>query len=125
VFDKRHEDKAFDLSVAPINYVNFIRVDAILSNSSNQIGNEIYMAGERREEHDNVDELDFWQTDVQGNQDYHHRLPMIRGIKCILGCCLVLILIRGDWNELTRHPKDRRKDSSNSRRILSNLGRMM
>jgi hypothetical protein len=47
VFDKSLEDKAFDLSVAPINYVDFIEVDAILSNSSNQIGNEICMAGER------------------------------------------------------------------------------
>jgi hypothetical protein len=84
------------LSVGPINYVDFIGVDDILSNSSNQIGNEIFMAGERREEHDNVDKLDFWQTDVQGNQDYHHCLLMIRGIKCILGCCLVLILRRGD-----------------------------
>jgi hypothetical protein len=96
VLDKSPEDKAFDLSVAPINYVDFIGVDAILSNSSNQIGDEIYMAGERREEHDNVDKLDFWQTDVQGNQDYHHRFPMIRGIKCILGCCLVVILRNGE-----------------------------
>jgi hypothetical protein len=72
-----------------------------LSNSSNQIGDEICMVGERREEHDNINKLDFWQTDVQGNQHYHHRLPMIKGIKCILGCCLVLILRKGEWNELT------------------------
>jgi hypothetical protein len=38
---------------------------------------------------------------------------------------VVVILRRGDWNELTGHPKDRGKDSSNSGRILSNLGRMM
>jgi hypothetical protein len=71
-------------------------VDAILSNSSNQIGDEICMARERREEHDNVDKLDFWQTNVRDNQDYHHRLPMIRGVKCILGCCLVVILRNGE-----------------------------
>jgi hypothetical protein len=47
VFDKSPEDKAFDLSVAPINYVDFIGVDAVLSNSSNQIGDEICMVGER------------------------------------------------------------------------------
>jgi hypothetical protein len=29
VLDKSLKDKAFDLSVAPINYVNFIGVDAI------------------------------------------------------------------------------------------------
>ena len=33
--NKSPEDKAFDLSVAPINYVDFIGVDAILSNYSN------------------------------------------------------------------------------------------
>jgi hypothetical protein len=47
VFDKSLEDKAFDLNVAPINFVDFIGVDAILSNSSNQIGDEICMGGER------------------------------------------------------------------------------
>jgi hypothetical protein len=47
VLDKSPKDKAFDSSVAPINYVDFIGVDAILSNSSNQIGDEIYVAGER------------------------------------------------------------------------------
>jgi hypothetical protein len=125
VLDKSPEDKAFDLSVAPINYVDFIGVDAILSNSFNQIGDEICMVGERREEHDNINKLDFWQTDVRGNQDYHHRLPMIRGIKCILGCCLVVILRNEEWNKLTGHPKDRGKDNSNTGRILSNLGRMM
>jgi hypothetical protein len=44
VLDKSPEDKAFDLSVMPINYVDFIEVDAILSNSSNQICDETYMA---------------------------------------------------------------------------------
>ena len=125
VLDKSPEDKAFDLRVAPINYVDFIGVVAILSNSSNQIGDEICMAGERQEEHDNVDKLDFWQIDVRGNQDYHQHLPMIRDIKCILGCCLVVILRNGEWNEFTGHLKDCGKDSSNSGRILSNLGRMI
>jgi hypothetical protein len=44
VLDKSPKDKAFDLSVTPINYVDFIGVDAILSNSSNQVCDEIYMA---------------------------------------------------------------------------------
>jgi hypothetical protein len=39
---------------------------------------------------------------------------MIRGVKCILGFCLVVILRNGEWYELTRHPKDRGKDNSNS-----------
>jgi hypothetical protein len=58
-------------------------------NSFNQIGDEIYMVGERREEHGNVDKLDFWQNDVRGNQDYHHHLPMIRSVKCIWGVALL------------------------------------
>ena len=125
VLDKSLEDKAFDLSVASINYVDFIGVDAILSNYSNQIGDEICMVREKREKHNNIDKLDFWQTDARDNQDYHHRFPMIRGVKCILRCCLVVILRNGEWNELTGHPKGHGKDSSNSRRILSNLGRMV
>ena len=44
VLDKSLEDKAFDLSVTLINYIDFIGVDAILSNSSHQICDEIYVA---------------------------------------------------------------------------------
>jgi hypothetical protein len=123
--DKSPEDKIFNFGVKPIDWVDFIGINAILSNSSNQLGDEICMTGERREKHDNVDKLDFWQTNVQGNQDYHHRLLMIKGVKCILGCCLVVILRNGEWNELTGHPKDCGKDSLNLGQILSNLGRMM
>jgi hypothetical protein len=39
----------------------------------------------------------------------------MRSVTLILGCCLVLILSKGDWNELTGHPKDRGKDRPNSR----------
>jgi hypothetical protein len=41
--DKSPEDKIFDFSVEPIDYVDFIRIDAILSNYSNQNCDEIYM----------------------------------------------------------------------------------
>jgi hypothetical protein len=40
---------------------------------------------------------------------------MIRGIKRILGCCLILILRKGECNELTGHPMDRGKSWPNSR----------
>ena len=43
VLDKGPEDKVFDFSVEPINYVDFIGVEAILSNYSNQICDEHYM----------------------------------------------------------------------------------
>ena len=44
VLDKSLENKIFDFSVAAINYVDFIVVVVILSNSSNQICDEICMA---------------------------------------------------------------------------------
>jgi hypothetical protein len=40
---------------------------------------------------------------------------MIRSVTLILGCCLVLILRKGEWNELTGHSKDRGEDRPNSR----------
>jgi hypothetical protein len=40
---------------------------------------------------------------------------MMRSVTLILGCCLVLILRKDEWNELTRHQKDRGNDRSNSR----------
>jgi hypothetical protein len=39
---------------------------------------------------------------------------MMRSVT-LIGCCLVLILRKDDWNELTKHPKDRGKDWPNSR----------
>jgi hypothetical protein len=134
VLDKSPEDKAFDLSDTPINYVDFIGVDAILSNSSNQICDEIYMAegnvlsksdgvvasylkifmaygkDKAQEKHGKSTR----QCEVRGLQYYHHSLEMIRAIMFLMGCCLV-ILRRGEWNELTRHLKDRGKDKPNSR----------
>jgi hypothetical protein len=40
---------------------------------------------------------------------------MMRSVTLILGCCLVLILRKGEWNEMTRHSKDGGKDWPNSR----------
>jgi phosphoribosylaminoimidazole (AIR) synthetase len=52
-------------------------------------------------------------------------MSIMKSIMFIMGCGIVVILRREDWNELTGHPKDRGKDSLNSGRILSNMGRMM
>jgi hypothetical protein len=41
--DKSPEDKIFNFSVEPIDYVDFIGIDAILSNYSSQNCDEIYM----------------------------------------------------------------------------------
>jgi hypothetical protein len=40
---------------------------------------------------------------------------MMRSVTLILGCCLVLILRKDEWNELTGHLKDCGKDLPNSR----------
>ena len=44
MLDKNPEDKVFGFSVEPINYVDFIGVDAFSSNYSNQRCDEIYLA---------------------------------------------------------------------------------
>jgi hypothetical protein len=41
--NKSPEDKVFDFSVEPIDYIDFIGINAILSNYSNQNCDEIYM----------------------------------------------------------------------------------
>jgi hypothetical protein len=43
---KSLEGKVFDFSVEPIDYVDFIGIDAILSNYSSQNCDEIYMVEE-------------------------------------------------------------------------------
>jgi hypothetical protein len=40
---------------------------------------------------------------------------MMRSVTLILGCCLGLILRKGEWNELTGHLKDRGQNQPNSR----------
>jgi hypothetical protein len=40
---------------------------------------------------------------------------MMKSITFIVACCLVLILRKGKWNELTGHLKDRGKNQPNSR----------
>jgi hypothetical protein len=40
---------------------------------------------------------------------------MMKSITFIVVCCLVLILRKGKWNELTGHLKDREKNQPNSR----------
>jgi hypothetical protein len=42
-------------------------------------------------------------------------MSMIKSVTFIVGCDLVMILRKGEWNELTGHPKDRRKNQPNLR----------
>jgi hypothetical protein len=64
------------------------------------------------------------QCEVRGLQ-YYHSLLMIRAVMFLMRCVLVVELRRGEWNELTGHPKDRGRTGKIRGRILSNEGRMM
>ena len=41
-------------------------------------------------------------------------MPMMKSVAFIGGCCFVLVLKMGEWNELTGHAKDRGKNRPNS-----------
>jgi hypothetical protein len=55
------------------------------------------------------------QGEVRGLQHNCGSLLMIRAITFIMGRGLIVILRRGEWNKLTRHPKDHRKNQPKSR----------
>jgi hypothetical protein len=61
-----------------------------------------------------VANLKYCQVVYGGVHDRHQGIPMMRSITLTLGCCLVLISKKGDWNELIGHPKDRVNDRTNS-----------
>jgi hypothetical protein len=118
-----------------IHQVDFLRVNAILSKTFNQSCDEIYGAettflsksegvfvsslgilmaygkGVAQEKHDKFT----WQSGVWGFHDKHQGMLMMKSVTFIMGCGFVVILRSGEWNELTGHPKDRGKDSPNSK----------
>jgi hypothetical protein len=117
VLDKNPKDKVFDFSVEPINYIDFIGVDAILSNYSNQNCDEIYMAEKTfflsKSEGVIASSLEILMACVKGNVQGKHGKPTWQGdvwvlhdnyqgiltmkiITFIMGCCLVLILRSGE-----------------------------
>jgi hypothetical protein len=48
-----------------------------------------------------------WQSGVWGFHDKHQGMSMMNSITFIMGCSIIVILRKEDWNELTGHPKDR------------------
>jgi hypothetical protein len=124
-----------DEEVSSMHQVDFLGVDTILSKTFNQSCDEIYgeeitflskgervlvsflgifMAyrkGKAQEKHDKST----WQSDVWGFHDKYQGMSMMKNVTFIMGCSIVVILRNEEWNELTRHPKDRGKDSSNSK----------
>jgi hypothetical protein len=80
---------------------------------------------EGKKEQEKYGKVEYLPSDVWGFNDKYRDMLMMKSITFIVVCYLVVILRNGEWNELTGHLKDRRKDNSNLGRILSNLGRMM
>jgi hypothetical protein len=132
------DDEGFSCEVSNYNeedagYVDFLGVEDILNSHNNDVdefyeGEEnymftresvvdpflsIFMACEREKER---------QKHGKGVYDRYQGIPMMRSVILILGCCLVLILRKSDWNELTGHPKDRGRDRPNSKTNSLKLG---
>ena len=75
----------------------------------------IFMACEREKERGKHGKVEYLPSDVQGFNYKHQGMLMMKSIAFIMVCRFVLILRNGEWNELTKHPKDRGKNRPNSR----------
>jgi hypothetical protein len=132
---KSFEGKVFNFSVEPIDYVDFIGIDAILSDYSSKNCDEIHIVekaflskiekvfvsslgilmaygrSKAREKHNKSTQ----KRGVWGFHNNHQDTPLMKSTMIIMGHGLVVKLRRGDWNELTGHPKDREKNQPNLR----------
>jgi hypothetical protein len=132
---KSLEGKVFNFSVEPIDYVDFIEIDVILSDYSNKNCDEIHIVekvflskiekvfasslgihmacgkSKAREKHNKSTQ----KRGVCGFHNNHQDTPLMKSTMIIIGRGLVVRLRRDDWNELTEHPKDRGRDRPNSR----------
>jgi hypothetical protein len=132
---KSLEGKVFNFSVEPIDYVDFIGIDDILLDYSSKNCDEIHMVekaflskiekvfvsslgilmaygrSKAREKHNKS----IQKRGVWGFHNNHEDTPLMKSSMIIMGRGLVVKLGRGNWNELTGHPKDRGKNQPNSR----------
>jgi hypothetical protein len=128
-----------------VEYVDFLGVEDILNSPNNDVDEfytdeenymfirevttdpflSIFMARGREKEQDKYGKTEELTNGVWGFHDKHRRMPMMMSVAFIGKCRLVLILRKGEWNELTGHPKDRGRTGKIRGRILSNEGRMM
>jgi hypothetical protein len=120
----------FNFSVEPIDYVDFIRIDAILSDYSNKNCDEIHMVekvflskiekvfmsslgilmacgkSKAQEKHNKSTQ----KRGVWGFHNNHQDTPLMKITMIIKGRGFTVKLRRDNWNELTGHPKDRGRD---------------
>jgi Ca2+-binding EF-hand superfamily protein len=118
---KSLEGKVFNFSVKPIDYVDFIGIDAILSDYSNKNCDEIHMVekaflskiekvfasslgilmacgkSKAQEKHNKSTQ----KRGVCGFHNNHQDTPLMKSTMIIVGRGLVVRLRRDDWNELT------------------------
>jgi hypothetical protein len=70
-----------------------------------------YGKGEAQEKY----EKSTWQSSVWGFHDKRQGMSIMKSVTFIIGYGIIVILRNGEWNELIGHPKDRGKDSPNSK----------
>ena len=110
-------------------YVYFLGVEDILNSPNTDLGEfyadeenymftreimvdpflSIFMARGREKEREKYGKVEYLLTDVRGFNDKHQGMLMMKSIAICVVCCLVLILRKGEWNELIGHPIDRGK----------------
>jgi hypothetical protein len=143
--DEGLSDEVPNYNEEEVEYIDFLGVEDILNSPNNDLGEfyldeenymftretmvdsflSIFLARRRENEQEKYGKVEYLQSDVRGFNNKHRVMSMMKNIAFIVVCYLIVILRNGEWNEMTGHPKDHRNDSSNSGRILSNLGRMM
>ena len=118
-----------------VEYVDFLDVEDILNSPNNDVDefytNEknymfirevtadpflsIFMAWGRENERKKYGKSKVLPSGVWGFHDKYQGILIIRSVTLILRCYLVLLLRKGEWNELTGHSNDHGKDRSNSK----------
>jgi hypothetical protein len=118
-----------------VDYIDFLGIDNILNSPHDDSGESyteeenymfiresvvdpflsIFMARGREKERQKNGTSEVLPSGAWGFHDKLRSMLKMRSVAFIVGCCLDLILRKGDWNELTGHPKDRGKDRPNSR----------
>jgi hypothetical protein len=110
-----------------VEYIDFLGVEDILNSPNNDVDEfymdeenymfirevtidpflSIFMARGREKEQDKYGKAEELTSGVWGFHDKYRSMPMMMSVAFIGKCHLVLILRKGEWNELIGHPKDR------------------
>jgi hypothetical protein len=101
VFEESPKSEISQWGLEKINYMDFLGVETFLSTFPKQ----------------NLDVGVGMMEEIGVNNFKYNTqsMPMMKSFAFIRGCCFVLVLRMGEWNELTGHPKDRGRNRRNSR----------